>query len=551
MSSSGKTVRRDLMVMWNDRSDEGNAALDRLMIALHRLQTEGRVAYRRLIGMHGGGGGTKDPEFKKLLEAKVQADADSHYGSNRPKNYIWPSPVPNAAPPREFTESDPFTYTFCWHAEPPFIVWHRALTAEFERLLQEYDPCTEYPDGSTRHSGSGALGVPYWAWEPWDGQTLPLQVSFPTYTLRSNKWPNYPVGGKLANPFYRWFAPVTVEQQEAEYFPTELTDANCSTRAMAFTDPSVQNELPWPQRSEPGHPAMWDVVNTALGQPDFKLFATVKAGYGSAQWSIENAHNKFHNHMGGYTVGGLQGPGKQLFGDPADQAYFTGTMAQNQSIFDPVFWLHHGNVERQLCSWQAQWYPDGKPATPESQPPPELMKTTLYPWTKPSLLAQGKCSWNTEVGECNDGTFEDWWYFDLPYEYDKLLEPLTPLRPPTMELAVKHPLLASVAAARPVVPAPLVVHVRRVMVSAHLQKGLRGGEYTLFDGDQAIASISVISAIGSGCSRCESREKRIEFDISHHVSSAEESAFAEVHPRLSLRSLDQTIPVERWSVEMR
>jgi len=33
--------------------------LDRYMIALHRFQTEGGVAYRRIIAMHGGGGGWK------------------------------------------------------------------------------------------------------------------------------------------------------------------------------------------------------------------------------------------------------------------------------------------------------------------------------------------------------------------------------------------------------------------------------------------------------------------------------------------------------------
>lgn len=539
------------MVMWNDRTPDGDVALDRLMIALHQLQTEGRVAYRRLLGMHGGGGGTSDVDFKARLEAKVQADVEANSASDRPTNYYWPSPVPNAAPPQKFTASEPFTYTFCWHAEPPFIVWHRALTAEFERLLQTYDPCNDFPAGSTRHSGPGALGIPYWAWEAWDGQTLPVQIGHPTYSMRSSAWSGFRAGTTIANPFFRWFAPVSVQQQEHEYFPPQLTDTNCSTRAAAFTDPAVANGFSWALHSTPSHPAMWDVVNTALGQPDFKLFATVKPGYGSAQWSIENAHNKFHNHMGGYTLGGIQGPGKQTFpGDtPAKPEPFTGTMAQNQSIFDPVFWLHHGNVERQLCSWQAQWYVEGKPVTPESQPPEELMNTTLYPWTKPELLAKGMCAWNTPVGEGNDGTFADWFSCELPYEYDKLLEPLAPMKRATP--AVKGPLLfgshplMSLVGSRLEAVKPFT-RSKRLMLSAHLKSGLRGGEFTLFDGAKAIANISILSALGAGCSRCEDRPKLLEFDVTHHLSNDEEFQAHKSH--LSLHKGDDAVEVTDWSI---
>ena len=58
------------MFMWND---EDGSELDRYMIALRRLQTDkiGRVAYRRLIGMHGGGGGTSDKEFANILRWKI------------------------------------------------------------------------------------------------------------------------------------------------------------------------------------------------------------------------------------------------------------------------------------------------------------------------------------------------------------------------------------------------------------------------------------------------------------------------------------------------
>jgi hypothetical protein len=64
-----KTLRRNLIFLFVD--DKLWDELDRFMIAFHLFQTKGRVAYRRIIGMHGGGGGTRDENFKTLLTEKV------------------------------------------------------------------------------------------------------------------------------------------------------------------------------------------------------------------------------------------------------------------------------------------------------------------------------------------------------------------------------------------------------------------------------------------------------------------------------------------------
>ena len=69
-------------------------------------------------------------------------------------------------------------------------------------------------------------------------------------------------------------------------------------------------------------------------------------GVGGGSMSIENPHNKFHNRIGGLIYGGIQGSGVQIFpdpespDDPTKANEFTGTMASNESIFDPIFWLH-------------------------------------------------------------------------------------------------------------------------------------------------------------------------------------------------------------------
>lgn len=62
---SGKTVRRSIMALWD--GDALEVECDRIYIALHRFQTEGKIAYRRLVGVHGGGGGNSDPKFLEIL----------------------------------------------------------------------------------------------------------------------------------------------------------------------------------------------------------------------------------------------------------------------------------------------------------------------------------------------------------------------------------------------------------------------------------------------------------------------------------------------------
>lgn len=67
-------TRRNLIGLWDgqpyttpEERTANMAECDRIFIALHRFQTNGKVAYCQLIGMHGGGGGTSDDTFCNLL----------------------------------------------------------------------------------------------------------------------------------------------------------------------------------------------------------------------------------------------------------------------------------------------------------------------------------------------------------------------------------------------------------------------------------------------------------------------------------------------------
>ena len=195
---------------------------------------------------------------------------------------------------------------------------------------------------------------------------------------------------------------------------------------------------------------------------------------GSSCWSIENAHNKLHNHIGGVTKGGIQGSGTQSDESHTEAGEYTGTMAQNQSIFDPIFFLHHSNVDRQLYSWQLWYAREDMTPDPESVPSDELMARVLYPWTKPKYLFEGNLSWNTASSVSSDATFQDWWpYSNLPYRYHQYLDPPDPVH------GNKFPPYTSPGRIIPnVAPQDSVGAIRMKVCVA--TRSYKGGEYALY-----------------------------------------------------------------------
>lgn len=516
------TPRKNLLALSVSR-DWQTGELDRYMIALHRFQTEGRVAYRRIIGMHGGGGGWKgdhptDPDYYyNILKKKAEEDfIAGHYPKGYPDNRYWPEPVPNAAYPKQYSGDNPYTYTFCWHGEPQFLLWHRPLMIEIELGLQDYDPAQ--PDvfdptnpetfGNKIPQGEDALGLHYWAWETWDGTSLPLLFTSPTYVVRSNVYHSkgYPSGTIMPNPLYRWYAPVSVDDQMKEKFPDFLRDDNCTTRNPCLTDLNVIPDIKmyWPIDPEDKCcPTALNLVSAAFRQNTFLKFSTEK--YGS-QNSIEEPHNLLHNYVGGFTMGGLQGPGKQIFdgfGTAEQPAYYTGTMAQNQSIYDPIFLPHHANIERQLCSWQKlhpESWEQSEGLHPATAPPQDILESVLYPWTKPDKVAEGKYSWNTPSSTEDNGTLSDWWYVypNLTYGYDVHLQPVGVIQSTDK--------------------------VKPTIVLCKFNYLLRGGQFLLHHNEEVVAVRNLLSAASTGCGRCTKNKGYISFDITHFDAPSDGSS---------------------------
>jgi hypothetical protein len=351
-----------------------------------------------------------------------------------------------------------------------------------------------------------------------------------------------------------------------------VNDANCTIRSAAFEDPNQTHSFSWP--TESNHPNnIQDNVMNAIANPDWMIFATkgntqsdsesAKWGTGGGTASVENSHNLFHNRVGGATAGGLQGSEKQFFffdgittperikrGNDDDDEHFdedfknmqyVGTMTGNQSTFDPIFWLHHGNVERWLLSWQHLHM-----ETLGVTLPNDILKSTvIYPWTKPEKLYEGQESWNSPCDDEHNATFGDWWeYSSLHYEYDELIVP------PIMEhvtTASKATFFASgglslkVAQFRAIdtEPVRLVVEFK----AYHY----KNSDFDLLRNDKLVGSNSVISGQGNPCARCNTnaiKNRTLHYEVSRGVGDFDAVEAAILSKAFTLKRNGKTIPLD-------
>ncbi|KAF2460042.1 common central domain of tyrosinase-domain-containing protein [Lineolata rhizophorae] len=228
---------------------------------------------------------------------------------------------------------------YCPHSDILFLPWHRMYTALFEEAL--YDRvqiiADQYVPSIRERYVAAAQGwrMPYWDWAllPKTGQpAFPSEIFSPTQVTVTN------TSGQpeeIPNPLYRYdFHPVPERRQ--------------------FPDRPVRG---WPETMRhPEGPSLKthsndtqviaDLLASLHGNRDalYMLFATVTdfASFSNNNFhagkdnysSLESIHNNIHNDIGGL------GP-------------VPGHMTVSQyAAFDPVFWLHHSNVDRLFAMWQ-------------------------------------------------------------------------------------------------------------------------------------------------------------------------------------------------------
>ncbi|ETI25886.1 hypothetical protein G647_02663 [Cladophialophora carrionii CBS 160.54] len=221
---------------------------------------------------------------------------------------------------------------FCMHGSTPFPTWHRPYIALYEQLIWQHaqNIAVTYPDDQREQYVNASLNLrhPYWDWAV--HPMLPDVVAEPQITV------NTPRGWQtMDNPLYQY---VFQSNAVGNGFPLSDPMANFSRTVRWWNQTSKSsNQSAATAALLANAPAIQSLV--------YQMFTTVTDYTAmSCTWpggqmgtgnNIETIHNSVHNSIGGY--------GHMQFPEVAG--------------FDPVFYLHHANVDRLFAMWQAL-YPD-------------------------------------------------------------------------------------------------------------------------------------------------------------------------------------------------
>ncbi|MCK9900278.1 tyrosinase family protein [Frankia sp. Cpl3] len=197
------------------------------------------------------------------------------------------------------------------HKGPSFLPWHRQSLLEFEALVH-----TVLPD----------FGIPYWPWE--------LDAALPNPKV-ATIWTAAYFGGNGASnrswyiqdgPFVNWQA-IILDSTTNQLVPRSRVGLvrKFASDAGALTLPTQA-----------------DVVD-CLTEPQ----------YDAAPWYDSQTTNpSFRNRMEGFLRHGSE-PANQARMHGRVHRWIAGDMGASTSPNDPIFWLHHANIDRIWSVWQA------------------------------------------------------------------------------------------------------------------------------------------------------------------------------------------------------
>lgn len=251
-------------------------------------------------------------DLKNTVESKVRV-GDPRYPqpTNRYDDYVVMHMV-------AFDEPRPGSSSMIAHQSPTFLPWHRAYLRLFERELQRIKP--EYKD----------VTIPYWDWTSersnkvvWEeelmggnGRESDWRVMDGKFAYDKGKWNLY-----LAPDFGEVYRKIDLRRRFGYY---KGPDRVLQDRKLPQAEDvkGALNENPY------------DCPNWGTSaRPSFRN--RLEGGYGAGR-----IHNSVHPW-----VGGLDAISESIFVN-------IGAMSSGGSPNDPVFWLHHANIDRLWADWQ-------------------------------------------------------------------------------------------------------------------------------------------------------------------------------------------------------
>lgn len=209
---------------------------------------------------------------------------------------------------------------YCFHGDQNFYLWHRPYLSLFEQQMRVYAlniSSTWYaPQRSAYQTAASTLRLPYWDWAKTG--TVPSSIASQQINVTN------PTTGRpmtIPNPLYSH----TLVSGASLGGSTSVGPGRTTYRKSSY-----QSDMQSVGASLKSNTAL--LFNT--GNVCWNRFATYntdeqKSCSGNTVNALEAIHNTIHNTVGG-------------------------TMASlDTSAFDPIFWLHHANVDRIGAIWQA------------------------------------------------------------------------------------------------------------------------------------------------------------------------------------------------------
>ncbi|KAL0254953.1 hypothetical protein SLS55_009477 [Diplodia seriata] len=225
---------------------------------------------------------------------------------------------------------------YCMHSSNLFLPWHRPYLALYEQTLQGLmteivDEWSESPESDNYTEAANSFRLPYWDWAvlPPDGEkSVPEFLSSPTINVTR------PNGTEtIENPLYSYkYHPLngdalydsgtpqfSVYPQTMRYPPTQGADSQSQDDQFVSTMDKNRPQL---------RDALYDLFTNYHNFTIFGNMASYKAGQFQ---SVEAVHGWVHIWAGGN------------YGNMYHVPW---------SSFDPIFMLHHANIDRIFAMWQ-------------------------------------------------------------------------------------------------------------------------------------------------------------------------------------------------------
>lgn len=237
-------------------------------------------------------------------------------------NVPWQMPQPGTVGAINYNRN----LGYCYHGSPLFNTWHRPYLLLIEqnivkRAIQIANRFTDPTVKASYLTAARTLRLPYWDWA--DSKT---QSVFPPIVMQPTVSVTRPVNGvaqkvTIPNPFYRY------------RFHERSRLASQGFGSFANSEYTVRHPTTnWVSQDSRGSAAMQNGFTTRRSSTFTAL--TAQSAFNSFTNALESLHNDVHVRSGG------SNPQGHLNAIPF-------------SSFDPLFWLHHANVDRLFALWQA------------------------------------------------------------------------------------------------------------------------------------------------------------------------------------------------------